>query len=103
MHGAKFFLRSWWYTLVVKKFPILYGTRRFTTVSTRTRHRSLSWARLIQSTSSNPVQYYPPMCAEVLCMVCNLDFTANIFYTFSILLGCAKAPPISSSLIWSSS
>jgi hypothetical protein len=35
-----------------KKFPALYGTRRFITTFTRARHLSLSWARLIQ--------YMPP-------------------------------------------
>jgi hypothetical protein len=29
---------------MVKKFPAFYGTRRFITVFTRARHRSLSWA-----------------------------------------------------------
>jgi hypothetical protein len=40
---------------LVKKFPSVYGTRKFITVFTTTRHWSLSWARCIQSTPSNPV------------------------------------------------
>jgi hypothetical protein len=36
-------------TQPVKKFPAFYGTRRFITVFTRSRHWSLSWARWIQS------------------------------------------------------
>ena len=36
-------------SLLVKKFPTLYGTRRFITTFTRVRHLSLSWARSIQS------------------------------------------------------
>jgi hypothetical protein len=37
----------------LNKIPAFYGTRRFITVSTRARHWSLSWARWIQSTTSN--------------------------------------------------
>jgi hypothetical protein len=33
--------------LLVKKFPVFYGTRMFITAFTRTRHLSLSWARSI--------------------------------------------------------
>ena len=39
---------------LVKKFPALYGTRRFVTAFTSTRHRSISWARSIQSIPSHP-------------------------------------------------
>jgi hypothetical protein len=35
---------------LVKKFPALYGTRRFITALTSVRHLSLSWASPIQST-----------------------------------------------------
>jgi hypothetical protein len=35
----------------VRKFPSLYGTRRFVTAFTRNRHVSTSWARSIQSIS----------------------------------------------------
>jgi hypothetical protein len=38
---------------LVKKFRAFYGTRRFIPVFTRARHRSLSWARWIQATSSH--------------------------------------------------
>jgi hypothetical protein len=41
-------------TQLVKKFPALYGTRRFITVVTTARHWFLSWARRIQSTYSRP-------------------------------------------------
>jgi hypothetical protein len=37
------------------RFPALYGTRRFITVFTRALHLYLSWARLSQSTTLNPV------------------------------------------------
>jgi len=36
----------------VKKFPALYGTRRFITVFTTAHHLALFWARSIQSTLS---------------------------------------------------
>ena len=38
----------------VKKFPALYGTRRFLTALTSARHLSLSWASPIQSSYPNP-------------------------------------------------
>ena len=34
---------------LVNKFPAFYGNRRFTTAFKRSRHLSISWARLIQS------------------------------------------------------
>jgi len=39
-------------TQLVKKFSACHGTRRFTTVSTKASHRTLSWARWTQSTPS---------------------------------------------------
>jgi hypothetical protein len=42
-------------TRLVKKFLACYGTRRFITVFTRTRHWSLSWVTWIQSELSHPV------------------------------------------------
>jgi hypothetical protein len=38
---------------LLKNFPAFYGTRRFITVFTRALHRSLSWARWIQSIPSH--------------------------------------------------
>jgi len=40
---------------LVKKFPTFNGTRRFITTFTRIHHWSLSWARWIQSISSDPI------------------------------------------------
>jgi len=40
-------------TQIVKKFPIVYGARRFITMFTKACHRSLSWATRIQSTPSH--------------------------------------------------
>jgi hypothetical protein len=36
-------------------FPTFHGTRRFITVFTRTLHRSLSWARSIESIPPHPI------------------------------------------------
>jgi hypothetical protein len=44
---------------LVKKFPVFNGTWRFITVFTTTRHWSLSWARCIQSTPSQPISLRP--------------------------------------------
>jgi len=40
---------------LVKKFPAFYGTRRFITAFTRTRHLALSSARQIQSIPPHPI------------------------------------------------
>ena len=40
---------------LVKKFPALYGTRRFITALTRASHLSLSWASSIQSMPPIPL------------------------------------------------
>ena len=42
---------------LVKKFPALYGTRRFITAFTSARHLSLSWASSIQSITSSPTSW----------------------------------------------
>ena len=42
---------------LVKKLPTFYGNRRFITAFTNARHLSLSWASLIQSTSSHPTSW----------------------------------------------
>jgi hypothetical protein len=42
---------------LVKKSPASYVSRRFITVFTRARHRSLSWAARIQSTRFHPVSW----------------------------------------------
>ena len=49
LHGAESFLGSYLVLQLVKKFPVLYGTRKFITVFTSARHLSLSWANSIQS------------------------------------------------------
>ena len=42
---------------LVKKFPSLYGTRRFITALTSVRHLFLSWASPIQSTYPHPTSW----------------------------------------------
>jgi hypothetical protein len=42
-------------TQLVKKLPTFYGTRRFITMLTTTRHCSISWTRSSQSTFSQPI------------------------------------------------
>jgi hypothetical protein len=44
---------------LVKKFPAFYGTRRFITAFTSTRHLSLSWASSIQSIPNLPLPEDP--------------------------------------------
>ena len=39
---------------IVKKFPVIHGTRRFITALTSVRHLSLSWASPIQSIYPHP-------------------------------------------------
>jgi hypothetical protein len=51
---SKFILGKLTVAQLVNKFPAFYGTRRFITVFTTARHWSLSWARWIQSTPSQP-------------------------------------------------
>jgi hypothetical protein len=42
---------------LVKKFPAFYGTRRFITAFTSSRHLFLSWASSIQSTRPHPTSW----------------------------------------------
>ena len=60
-----YWLTSWSRVLLEKltgsaasqEIPRLFGTRRFLTVPTSTRHLSLSWASSIQSISSHPTSW----------------------------------------------
>ena len=51
---------------LVKKFPALYGTRRYITVFTSARHLSLSWANSIQSPP------LPLLRRSILILTCHL-------------------------------
>ena len=42
---------------LVKKFPLFYETRRFSTAFTSALHPSLSWASMIQSIPSHPTSW----------------------------------------------
>jgi hypothetical protein len=44
-------------TQLVKKIQAFYGTSRFITEFTKARHSSLSWARWIHYTSSQPISF----------------------------------------------
>ena len=63
LHGAESVLRSELVLQLVKKFPALYGTRKFITVFTSARHLSLSRANSIQSppppTSRRSILIFP--------------------------------------------
>ena len=51
LHGAESFMRSF---QLVKKFPTFYGTRRFSTAITSTRHLSLPLANFLAAAVSEP-------------------------------------------------
>jgi hypothetical protein len=82
-------------TQLVKKFPAFYGTRRFITVFTRTRHWSLSWARWIQSTPSHTVSLRSILMLTSylrLCLPSGLfpsSFPTKILYAFLISSMCS--------------
>jgi len=54
LHGAALFQKLTGSQLV-KKFPVFYRTRRFSTALTRARHPSLSWASSVQSMTHIPL------------------------------------------------
>jgi len=75
---------------LVKKFPEFYGTQRFITAFTRTRHLSLSWASSIQSVPlsnpnpGDPYEYYPPIYTWVF-QVASGIFRARILVAARII------------------
>jgi hypothetical protein len=62
-------------TQLVKKFPVFYGNRRFITVFTRTRHRSLPRARWIKSKYLYPIS----LSSIVIYSDLSLDLTRGLF------------------------
>jgi hypothetical protein len=72
---------------LVKKFPALYGTQRFIPVFTTAHHRSVSWARWIQSTTSHHI-YSTLMSFRPLLILSNVLFTqifpTKIVYVFLV-------------------
>jgi hypothetical protein len=60
----------------LKNFPTFYGARRFITVfTTRARHRSLSWDRLIQSITPHPISL-----RSILILSSRLRLPSGIFH-----------------------
>ena len=57
LHTAESFLRSQLVLQLIKKFPALYGTRKFITVLTSARQLSLSCVRSIQSIPPHPTSW----------------------------------------------
>jgi hypothetical protein len=55
LHGTGYYLKSWLSLSLSKLSCFLYGTRRFITVLTKARHRTLSWASRIQFAPSIPI------------------------------------------------
>jgi len=60
-----------WFSQLVKKFPALYGTRRFITAFKKARHLSLLWASSIQSMPLHPTSLWSIL---ILSSHLNLDF-----------------------------
>ena len=54
---SRVFLEKLTGSLLVKKFPTFYGTRRFITAFASARHLSLFWASLIQSIHPHPTSW----------------------------------------------
>jgi hypothetical protein len=52
LHGAGYYLKSWLSFILSKNIPPSYGTRRFITMFTKARHRTLFWASWIQFATS---------------------------------------------------
>ena len=52
MPCSTFLIEKLSFSQLVKKFPIIYGSRRFITTLISAKHLSLSWARSIQSMNS---------------------------------------------------
>jgi len=61
---------------LVKKFPAFYGNWKFITVFTTARHLSLSWARSIQSTPTQPFLQHPYL---ILVYHLRLGFPSGLF------------------------
>jgi hypothetical protein len=77
-------------TQLLRKFPSIYATRRFTVEFTRNRHGSLSWARCIQFTTSHPISLRSApilsSCLRINPRLVSSRFQTNISYPFLISL-----------------
>jgi hypothetical protein len=61
---------------LVKKFPSLYGTRKFITAFTSVRHLSLSWASSIQAIHPHPTSWRSIL---ILSYLLRLGFPSGLF------------------------
>ena len=80
---------------LVKKFPALYGTRRFITALTSACHLSLSWASSIQSIPPHPTSWRSILIlSSRLCLglpsgLFPSDFPTKTLYTLFLSPTCA--------------
>ena len=65
---------------LLKKFPAVYGTRKFITVLTKARHLSLTWVRSIQSTPTHPISRRPILIlSPIYTWVCQVVSFPQVF------------------------
>ena len=104
---SRVFLETLIGSQLAKKFPAFYGTWRYITAITRTRHLSLSWARSIQSVPSHRTSW-----RSILIWSCHLrlglpsglfssGFPTKTLYTPPISSIVLHVPPDSLFSIWS--
>jgi hypothetical protein len=67
---------KWTIFPLVTKFPAFYETRRFFTTFTKSRNRSLSWARTIQSILPHPASWRSIL---ILSSRLRLDIPSGLF------------------------
>jgi len=85
-------------TQLLKKFPAFYGIRWFITLFTKDGHRSLAWAKWIQSTPSHPIPVrYIPILSSHLCLVFHVVFSLQVFrpkfFMYYLLYPCCMPCP----------
>ena len=92
---------------IVKKFPTFYGTRRFITAFTSTRHLFLSWASWIQSIPPHPTSWSSVLILsthlrlDLPSSILSSGFPTKTLYKLSSPPYELHAPPISFFLILS--
>jgi hypothetical protein len=88
--------------LLLKNFPLFYGTWRFVTVFPRALHWSLFWARLIQSIPSHYISLRSILIfsthLSLGLLICLVHFALFLAFIFSPIM--LNSLPISSSLTW---
>jgi hypothetical protein len=78
---------------LLKKFAAFYGTLWFITVFTSAHHRSLSWVRWIQSTSSNSISRGSHLRLGLPSGIYPSGYPTRILYAFLISPCALHAPP----------